>query len=96
MPAAADRKQCPLLVLVEWEDASATDASTWVEREGAAPMPAVVFQQAGWLIEQTNEHVIMSCALSETMMAARDRIPMGMIRRIVPLVEAKAPRRRRE
>ena len=86
----------PRLVLVEWEDASATDPQTWVDRESAAPMPAVIFQQAGWLIEQTADHVILSCALSETMMAARDRIPMGMVRRIVPLVEARAPRRRKE
>lgn len=80
------------MVLVEWEDASATDDSTWVDRSSAPAMPAVIFQQVGWLLEQTDEHLIMTCALSEKMMAARDRIPAGMVKRIVPL--SKATRRR--
>lgn len=79
----------PRLVLVEWEDASATDEHTWLDRETAAPMPAVVFQQVGWLIEQTDSHVILTCALSDKMMAARDRIPAGMVRKIVALSAAR-------
>jgi hypothetical protein len=75
----------PRLVLVEWEDASATDESTWLARESAPDMPPVIFQQVGWLIEQTDAHLILTCALSDKLMAARDRIPAGMVRKIVPL-----------
>lgn len=77
--------QAPRLVLVEWEDASATDDQTWLARDGAPDMPPVIFQQVGWLIEETDAHVILTCALSDKLMAARDRIPRGMVRRIIGL-----------
>lgn len=85
----------PRMVMVEWEDASATDDGTWLERENAPVMQPVIFQQVGWLLEQNDQHVVMTCALSDKLMASRDRIPRGMVKRIVGLTSAKPQRKQR-
>lgn len=71
----------PCLVLVEWEDASAADdGHGWIARKDAVVAEMVTFQQVGWLLEHTAEHVVMTEALSKDLMAPRTRIPVGMVR----------------
>ncbi len=72
----------PKLVLVEWEDASVVDDDTWVHRETAPKAEPVIFQQVGWLIEVTAEHLVLASCLSHEIMSARDRIPRGMVRSV--------------
>ena len=72
----------PRLVVVEWEDASIVDEGIWVTRKDAAEVKPVIFQQVGWLLELTETHVVLSSAMNEELMSARDRIPLGMVRSI--------------
>ena len=72
------------LVLVTWEDAS-DDETTWVHRKDAQPAKVIIFQQVGWLIEATADHVLMTCAINDELIAARSRIPRGMVHSVIEL-----------
>jgi hypothetical protein len=90
----------PRLVVITWEDASVVDDGTWVARADLPPAHPIVFQQAGWLLEITPEHVVMTACLGEGLMSARDRIPRGMVRSIIQFDPAfgepfKMPRKRK-
>lgn len=89
------------LVLVEWEDASIVDDSTWVDRKTAPKAEAVIFQQVGWLIEVTPDHILLAACMSPEIISARDRIPRGMVRAIHAFditsgVQYKLPRKRKK
>ena len=78
-------------VLVEWEDASVEDIGPWVDQENAKPLPVKVFKQVGFLLEDTPECIVLTCAmerLGSGLMASRERIPRGMVRSIVDLAPA--------
>ncbi len=80
-------------VLVEWEDASVEDIGPWVDQENAKPLVAKVFRQVGFLLEDTPECIVLTCAmerLGSGLMASRERIPRGMVRSIVDLAPAAA------
>lgn len=79
------------LVYVEWEDASACDATTgWVQRDDA-PVPTVhVFKQVGFVVDIDGSAVILTEAYGPDHMAPRTRIPLGMIVRWVYLDKAIA------
>ncbi len=88
------------IVLLCWEDASIVDDETWVDRKTASKVEPVVFQQVGWLVEITPEHVVLAACISPEIMSARDRIPRGMVRSITKLDPAfgepfKMPRKRK-
>lgn len=70
------------LVRVIWEDASIVDEGTWAAREDAVVPEVVVFDQVGWLMELTTDHVVITACVGAKLMAPRDRIPAGMIRSI--------------
>lgn len=72
----------PRLVLVEWEDASVVDDSTWVAKKNMPEAHPIIFQQVGWLLEWTPAHLVMTEAMGDEMMAARNRIPSGMVRSV--------------
>ena len=73
------------LVLVVWEDASQVDDSTWVDRASAPKAHAVIFHQVGWLESIDETAVVLTTAVSDQIMAARDRIPLGMVKTILEL-----------
>ena len=73
------------LVLVEWEDASVLDHGAWVERDAAPEPEAKVFTQVGFLVSANERELILTQAYDETTMAARERIPRGMVLSIVEL-----------
>jgi hypothetical protein len=86
----------PRIVMIQWEDASVEDCGPWVVQEDAKPMPVKLFHQVGFLLEDTPECVVMTCAMEEPgkgLMASRERIPRGMVRSIVDLVPAAKPAR---
>lgn len=68
------------LVLCIWEDASQVDDGTWVDRASAPKAHAVIFHQVGWLESIDETAVVLTTAVSDQIMAARDRIPLGMVR----------------
>lgn len=70
------------LVRVMWEDASVIDDGPWVRIDSAESPTPTHFDQVGWLLELTPEHVILSSCVGVDLMGARDRIPTGMVRRI--------------
>jgi len=85
------------MVRVEWEDASIADEGTWVAREGLAPAHVVIFSQVGYLLGISPTEVLLTAAVSDTLIAPRDRIPLGMIQSIVELTPGepvKLPRRK--
>ncbi len=71
------------LVRVQWEDASVADDSVWVAKEGLPPPEMIVFDQVGYLLELNDSHIVLTSCVGRTMLAARDRIPIGMVRKIV-------------
>lgn len=75
----------PRIALVEWEDASVLDDSTWVDKATAPEPEATVFQQVGWLLAATRKHVVLTCTNGSRLMGARTRIPRGMVRKITYL-----------
>ena len=90
----------PPLVLCVWEDASVVDEHVWANISGAPKAEAIVFQQVGWLLEMTKQHVVLSACLGTEIMSARDRIPRGMVRSITVFDPSsgqpyKAPRKRK-
>lgn len=70
------------LVRVIWEDASVLDDGPWADRVGLKPAEATIFDQVGWLMEMTNDHVVLSACIGRTLISPRDRIPMGMVKSI--------------
>jgi hypothetical protein len=83
------------VVLVEWEDASTDDEGPWVRVEGAQPIPAKVFLQVGFLLEDTPEAIVLTAAVEPAgkgLMASRERIPRGMVRSITVLSPTKRKR----
>lgn len=83
----------PRIVLCTWEDASQEGCGPWVSQEDAKPMAATIFHQVGFILEDTPECVVLTCAMEEPgkgLMASRERIPRGMVRSIVDLVPAAA------
>jgi hypothetical protein len=88
------------LVLVTWEDASVVDEGTWADRHTAPKAEPIVFQQVGWLLEATADHVVLTACMSADIISARDRIPRGMVRSIHTFDPAfgelyKLPRKRK-
>ena len=67
------------LVLVEWEDASIADDGPWVLRSEAKEPKARIFKQVGWLVSLDADAIVLTCAADDDLMAARDRIPRGMV-----------------
>ena len=89
------------IVWVVWEDASVEDIGPWVDQENAKPMRVTLFNQVGFLLEDTPECVVLTCAMEEPgkgLMASRERIPRGMVRSLVDLVPdaVKPPARKRK
>lgn len=77
--------------MVEWEDASVLDTETWVDRASMPEAKATIFSQVGFLLEDTDEHVVLTCTMGDLLIGQRTRIPRGMVRSVTPL----APARRR-
>lgn len=83
----------PPLVLVCWEDAKTIDSGPWTENVPATFKPHLVYQ-AGFLLQQSDDGIILTQAWHPEMIAARDQIPAGMIRSVVFLTE-RVPNRKR-
>lgn len=71
------------LVLVEWEDAALIDSGTWVDRQGAEASKPVIFQSVGWLYELAPDAVTITDTTGADLMSPRNRIPIGMVRKLV-------------
>lgn len=100
-PGAAVAKKPLRLVRVVWEDAGAVDVGPWVQRADLPAVTPVHFDQVGWLLELTAEHVVLSACVGEDLMGPRDRIPLGMVRSIHEFAEGDGrrvplPRKRRK
>jgi hypothetical protein len=70
------------LVRVVWEDASVADPDTWVMKEGLKEPEVMIFQDVGWLLDLTADHILLSASMGREIMGPRLRIPAGMIRSI--------------
>ena len=74
----------PPLVMVEWEDATSKDDSAWAENKDHTYEPHI-FQTVGFLLHDGPEGVILTGSWSEKLVASRDQIPRGMVRKIKKL-----------
>jgi len=77
-------------VHVVWEDCSEADIGPWVDRASAPPAEVIVFKQVGFLLEMTAAEVILTSCIGEHQMGVRTRIPAGMVRSIVELIDGTA------
>lgn len=87
-------------VVVVWEDASDADDGPWVDRGTAAPAEAIIFHQVGFVQSMTSTEIVLTACVGVHQMGARTRIPAGMVRSIIELVDGKPislprPRRKR-
>lgn len=85
-------------VLCIWEDASEADDGPWVDRGTAPPAEAIIFHQVGFVQSMTSTEVVLTACVGEHQMGSRTRIPAGMVRSIIELVDGAAiamPKRRK-
>jgi hypothetical protein len=83
----------PPIVLVCWEDALVKDSGPWAENKDHTYKPHLV-HQVGFLLAHTDEGVILSQAWHPESVAARDQIPLGMLRSMTVLQPAPKGRKR--
>lgn len=83
----------PPIVCVVWEDARTIDGGAWTDNTPATFTPHIV-HQVGYLMQQSDEGVILTQAWHPEIIAARDKIPAGMIRSVTFLSERPANRKR--
>lgn len=83
----------PPIVLVVWQDAKTIDGGPWTDNTPTEFKPHIV-HQVGYLMQQSDEGVILTQAWHPEIIAARDQIPAGMIRSVTFLTE-RAPNRKR-
>ena len=84
----------PPLVLVVWEDAKVIDGGTWTDSKDHEYKPHL-FHQVGFLLSQSDKGIVLTQAWHPESVAARDQIPLGMIRSMTLLQPAPEPKRRR-
>lgn len=77
-------EMAPPLVLVEWEDATVLDDAAWCDKTEHHYKPKH-FISVGFLLYDGKEGVILTSAWSQDMVAARDQIPRGMVRKVKKL-----------
>lgn len=78
----------PPLAVVEWEDAGLIDVGPWVENEPAKYAPKM-FIQVGFVLHDGDDGVILTHAWSPDLIAPRDQIPRGMIRKLTYIKQRK-------
>jgi hypothetical protein len=83
----------PPLVEVVWHDAKTIDSGAWTDNAPTTFTPHIV-HQVGYLMQQSDEGVILTQAWHPEIIAARDQIPAGMIRSVTFLSERPANRKR--
>jgi len=84
------------MVAVVWEDAKVIDSGAWAENKDHNYKPHL-FYQVGFLLSHTEQGVILTQAWHPESVAARDQIPMAMIRSMTVLQPAPpTPKRRRK
>jgi hypothetical protein len=84
----------PPIVLVIWEDAKVIDDGAWAENKNHDYKPHLV-HQVGFLLKHTEEGVLLTQGWHPELVAARDQIPLGMIRSMTVLQVAPEPKKRR-
>jgi hypothetical protein len=84
----------PPMVEVVWEDAKVIDSGPWAENKDHT-YKAHLVRQVGYLLAHTDECVILSQAWHPETVAARDQIPIGMLRSMTVLQPAPQPKGRK-
>jgi hypothetical protein len=74
----------PQMVCVTWEDASAPDDGPWAENKDHTYKPHM-FESVGFLLYDGPDGITLTSSWSDTIVAARDYIPRGMIHKIKKL-----------
>jgi hypothetical protein len=74
----------PPLVMVTWEDATLLDTGAWADNKDHKYSPKT-FISVGFLLYDGKEGLILTSAWSPDMVAARDQIPRGMVRKVQKL-----------
>ena len=86
------------LVRCVWEDAGELDEGPWAYRATAVASTPFIFHQVGYLYEMTHDAVVLTACMGEHQMGPRSRIPIGMVRSLVELIEGgpvKIPKKRK-
>lgn len=77
-----------------WEDAKCIDVGPWTANADHK-YEAHMVHQVGFLLHHDEHGVILTQAWHPELVAARDQIPVGMIRSMTLLQAAPEPRKRR-
>lgn len=82
----------PLLTLVEikWDDASALEHG-WCDPADEKPVPQWV-TTVGFLVAQTEQHIVIAHTVSEGLVNGRFQIPKAMLKSVKPLRKKRKPK----
>jgi hypothetical protein len=84
----------PPIVAIVWEDALVRDSHPWTENADHTYKPHLV-HQVGFLLSHTQEGIILTQAWHPESVAARDQIPLAMVRSMTVLQPAPEPKPKR-
>lgn len=85
----------PPVVMVEWEDAKVLDSGPWAETDQEHTYKKHIVHQVGFLLAHTEDGLILTQSWHPELVAARDQIPLGMVRSITPLAPVMPKGRKR-
>ncbi len=94
MPMSTPPLDPPPIVAVVWEDAKVMDSNPWADNKDHTYQTHLV-RQVGFLLSHTEQGVILTQAWHPETVAARDQIPLAMIRSMTILQPVPAPAKRR-
>ena len=72
----------PPLVMVLWEDATVLDHDNWASDTASHDWEPQLIVQVGFLLHKSKKGIVLTSALGDGFVAARDQIPMGMVREL--------------
>lgn len=83
-----------------WEDASEDAGEVWIDRNEPLSEP-VIFHQVGFLYSITPAAVVLVACIGDDSTGKRTRIPAGMVRQMIELVDGEPiplpkPKRKRK
>ena len=72
------------LIKVTWEDACELDGSPWIFNEEVQADSCVVVQ-VGFVLEDTDKHIVLTHSYTRDQVARRNLVPKGMITELIEL-----------
>lgn len=73
------------LVKVIWEDACEVDGTPWAFVAEDEIYESKLVTQVGYVVQETDKHIVLTHALTTDQVARRNLIPRGMVKEVIEL-----------